>query len=209
MRLLNDALAAKLLEAAKTEFLTKGFRNASLRNIAASAGVTTGAIYRYYANKEALFDALVAEPAEAFFHEYQTYSKNFSSAELDRQLTTLPQLADKPNGKIAVLMTYIYEHYDAFKLIACCAAGTRYENYAERLTEIETASGMTLVHLLQKENRRRWIWTIRSFTTFPIRFLPAFLRSSRTMTNAADAQKHINALYDFYTAGWYEILGIK
>ena len=57
MRLLNDALAAKLLEAAKTEFLTKGFRNASLRNIAASAGVTTGAIYRYYANKEALFDA--------------------------------------------------------------------------------------------------------------------------------------------------------
>lgn len=60
-------LAAKLLEAAKTEFLTKGFRNASLRNIAASAGVTTGAIYRYYANKEALFDALVAEPAEAFF----------------------------------------------------------------------------------------------------------------------------------------------
>lgn len=209
MRLLNDALAAKLLEAAKTEFLTKGFRNASLRNIAASAGVTTGAIYRYYANKEALFDALVAEPAEAFFHEYQTYSKNFSSAELDRQLTTLPQLADKPNGEIAVLMTYIYEHYDAFKLIACCAAGTRYENYAERLTEIKTASGMTLVHLLQKENRMAVDMDDTLIHIISNTIFTGIFEIIAHDDNAADAQKHINALYDFYTAGWYEILGIK
>lgn len=50
-------------------------------------------------------------------------------------------------------MKYIYEHYDAFKLIACCSVGTKYENYIERLTEIETKSGTVLLHLLKKENR--------------------------------------------------------
>ena len=41
--------------AAKKEFLEKGFRSASLRNIVKSAGVTTGALYGYYSSKEELF----------------------------------------------------------------------------------------------------------------------------------------------------------
>ena len=48
MRTTNPKLAAGLLEAGKREFLEKGFQGASLRNIAASLGVTTGAIYGYY-----------------------------------------------------------------------------------------------------------------------------------------------------------------
>lgn len=35
----------RILAAAKTEFLEKGFRNASLRTIVKLAGVTTGAFY--------------------------------------------------------------------------------------------------------------------------------------------------------------------
>ncbi|MFR4773937.1 MAG: TetR/AcrR family transcriptional regulator [Ruminococcus sp.] len=38
----------RILAAAKTEFLEKGFRNASLRTIVKLAGVTTGAFYGYY-----------------------------------------------------------------------------------------------------------------------------------------------------------------
>ena len=57
MRAANERLAADLMAAGKKEFLNHGFMGASLRNIAASLGVTTGAIYRYYTDKEALFDA--------------------------------------------------------------------------------------------------------------------------------------------------------
>ncbi|MFR3029882.1 MAG: TetR/AcrR family transcriptional regulator [Blautia sp.] len=64
MRAANERLAADLMAAGKKEFLNHGFMGASLRNIAASLGVTTGAIYRYYTDKEALFDAIVAEPAQ-------------------------------------------------------------------------------------------------------------------------------------------------
>ena len=48
-----------LLRAAKEHFLKSGYEKASLRKICASAGVTTGALYFSFANKEALFDALV------------------------------------------------------------------------------------------------------------------------------------------------------
>ena len=209
MRPLNDKLALQILDAAKTEFLEKGYRNASMRNIAASIGVTTGAIYRYYDGKESLFDALVSKPAEEFYNEYKRYSDNFSKQELDKQLTTLPQLSDKPNGEIEVLMKYIYNHYDAFKLIACCSVGTRYENYIERLTEIETKSGTVLVHLLREKNRMAadmddTLIHIISSTVFN-----GIFEIISHDNDAKDAEKHINALYDFYTAGWYEILGIK
>ena len=209
MRPLNDKLACRILAAAKTEFMEKGFRSASMRSIAAAAGATTGAIYRYYANKEALFDALVSQPAEEFFNEYNTYSQNFSEQELDKQLTTLPHLADKPSGKIETLMKYIYEHYDAFKLIACCSAGTKYENYIERLTEIETQSGMVLVHLLKKENRMTACMDDTLIHIISNTIFTGIFEIISHDDNANDAQKHINALFDFYTAGWYEILGIK
>ena len=55
----ESATQQKILEAAKQEFLEKGFQGASLRNIVKTAGVTTGAFYGYYSNKEALFAALV------------------------------------------------------------------------------------------------------------------------------------------------------
>ena len=37
-----------ILSAAMREFLEKGFKSASLRNIVKTAGVTTGAFYGYY-----------------------------------------------------------------------------------------------------------------------------------------------------------------
>lgn len=50
-----------ILSAAMQEFLEKGFKSASLRNIVKTAGVTTGALYGYYDSKEDLFEALVDE----------------------------------------------------------------------------------------------------------------------------------------------------
>ncbi len=50
-----------ILSAAIQEFLEKGYKSASLRNIVKTAGVTTGAFYGYYDSKEDLFEALVSE----------------------------------------------------------------------------------------------------------------------------------------------------
>lgn len=46
-----DGTRERLLAAAKREFLEYGYRGASLRRIAASASVTTGAIYGCFGGK--------------------------------------------------------------------------------------------------------------------------------------------------------------
>ena len=56
----NDYEKRKLLiEAAKKEFLEKGYNKASLRNICANAGMTTGALYFFFSNKEDLYESIV------------------------------------------------------------------------------------------------------------------------------------------------------
>ncbi len=54
----------RLLKAAKREFALRGYKGASLRQICASAGVTTGALYFFFKNKEDLFRTVVAPVME-------------------------------------------------------------------------------------------------------------------------------------------------
>ena len=56
-----------LLKSAKKEFLQKGFMQASLRNICKNAGVTTGALYFFFKDKEDLFANLVQEPLNQLY----------------------------------------------------------------------------------------------------------------------------------------------
>lgn len=52
-----------ILESAMSVFALKGFEDASMREIAAAAGLTTGAIYHHYKNKDDLFYDAVKEAA--------------------------------------------------------------------------------------------------------------------------------------------------
>jgi len=52
-----------ILESAMGVFAIKGFEDASMREIAAAAGLTTGAIYHHYKNKDDLFFDAVKEAA--------------------------------------------------------------------------------------------------------------------------------------------------
>ena len=60
--------------AAKAEFLEKGYKDASLRNIVKSVGMTTGAFYGYYKSKEELFEAIVGEHYEYIRNRFITVS---------------------------------------------------------------------------------------------------------------------------------------
>ena len=59
MKLKKDEVRFKILMAAKQEFFTNGYLDANMRSIATKANITPGNIYRYYASKEELLDAIV------------------------------------------------------------------------------------------------------------------------------------------------------
>lgn len=208
MRPLNEALADRILTAAKTEFLQKGFRRASVRSIASAAGVTTGALYRYYANKEALFDALVAAPADELYQKYKDFIEAVSARELSEQLAYVSGMMNASEDEESGFR-YIYRNYDAFKLIACCAAGTKYEGYAERLVDIETRSTAELVRLLRESGRLgadvdETVVHILAGSMFAAVF--EIIAHDEPMETA---MRHILTLRDFCVAGWHKILGFS
>lgn len=57
----KEARPAELLAAALALFVDKGYAATRLEDVAARAGVSKGTLYLYYANKEALFTAVIQE----------------------------------------------------------------------------------------------------------------------------------------------------
>lgn len=192
-------------KAAKKEFLEKGFKSASLRNIVKEAGVTTGAFYGYYRSKEALFDAIVGEQASVFMDQFLAAQNTFAE---------LPPAEQQDNmGKISGdcmdwMVNYVYENLDAFKLLICCAEGTKYENMIHQMVEIEVAATHNFVAVLRSlghsveeiDPQLEHILVSGMFTAF-------FEMVIHDMTRE-QAVKYVMDLRTFYTAGWQKLMGL-
>ncbi len=72
----DKTLNLEILNSAKKEFLTYGYQEASLRRICKNAGVTTGALYKRYSGKEALFGTLLEPSLQAIEMMKQEYLQN-------------------------------------------------------------------------------------------------------------------------------------
>ena len=205
MRLINEKLAADLLEAGKKEFLAHGFQGASLRDIAASLGVTTGAIYRYYTDKAELFSALVEKPARELEERYRAAQKEFADQPLQDQLTELPEVSDENSW----IMEFIYDNFDAFKLIVCCSAGTGYEHYLDTLVEIEANSGRALLERMEEAGQQ-----IHQIDDALIHIVSSALFNGIFETVRHDMPRdkafvYLNDLKEFYSARWFKLLGMS
>ena len=123
-----------ILDTAKKEFSEKGYNDASIRKISKSAGLTTGAIFRYYPDKNSLFSALVAPVAN---HLLETY-KTGGSLGFDSLTEGSPeQIWDISKKILDDLVEYVFENKDVFHLLIDKSAGSSYENFVDLLIEEE------------------------------------------------------------------------
>jgi len=72
----KEEITAKIIEASIEEFITKGLNSASMENIAKLALVSKRTLYKYFSNKDEIFDAIVGELLDSFCRYADfTYSK--------------------------------------------------------------------------------------------------------------------------------------
>lgn len=198
----------RILAAAKQEFLEKGFLNASLRNIVKTAGVTTGAFYGYYSNKEALFSALVEPHAAAVMGKFMQAQDDFAHLPDSQQ----PEHMGVESGNcLNWVIDYLYadaSHYDAFKLILCCSDGTPYANFVHQMVEVEVDATFQFLETLRRLGKHvpvidRQLCHIVSSGMFS-GFFEIIIHDMRE----EKARSYVNALRRFYQAGWEELMEI-
>lgn len=137
---------ARILQAAEREFLDKGFQQASLRQIVREAGVTTGAFYRHYSTKEALFEALVKPHADHISALFAQAIACLEGLPREQQTTNMSRVSA---DYLDQMLDYIYDHCDRFKLRICSADGTLYQNFLHGLVELEVQSTYRYLAVLQ------------------------------------------------------------
>ncbi|MBQ8094240.1 MAG: helix-turn-helix transcriptional regulator [Clostridia bacterium] len=138
-----------IIEAAMVEFLEFGFKDASLRRIAAAAGMSVSGLYKHFAGKEEMFSALV-EPV------YQGLLDLFRQEANDQeQFIGMGDLSCWDTGRDAKLaVAYIYDHLDAFRLIVCKSQGTKYERFLHDLAVLEEETTLYFMRNLREQGMK-------------------------------------------------------
>ena len=128
-------LDSGIAQAAYKELLTCGFQKASLHKIAENAGVTTGAIYTRYQNKDALFVSLL----QGFF---KTMEELFSPAEQEyeraRKSARAEDIIRAINVEEGIYFRLLTEHYDDCTLFFSRSDGSSVERMLKELMERKT-----------------------------------------------------------------------
>lgn len=133
-QVLKEEVQKRIVEAALVVFAQKGYAAATIGEIAAGAGISTGNVYRYYENKEALFDDAVSE----------RFVRRFSAL-LRQRVEALARAEDErrlghPQDTLWIaaseeLMRFTIENRLRLVILLDRARGTRWEGFADETAE--------------------------------------------------------------------------
>lgn len=200
----KTATHEKILPAAKEEFLQKGFEQASMRNIAAKAEMSAAGIYRHFADKEALFAALVQPALDACERWYNAH-KEWDYELLDRNdLETMW----KSESDAELITEVVYPNYDAFKLLVCRAEGTKYAGFLHDLVMLEQTETLAFMDVARergipvKEVRTEELHLLLSA------YITALFEVVVHDFPIEDALHYLDTFQQFFYPGWRAVLGM-
>lgn len=190
---------------AQKHFLEYGFERASIREICKDAHVTNGAFYNHFDDKEALFGALVESVVQEVKAIYEaSVNEHMELAKTD-DLKSLWKLSEET---LSVIIEYIYEHFDVFRLLLMRAEGTRYSSFLDDVVCLETR--VTLKFFAELKSRGFQVRELAEEEWHIL--LHAYFASLAevVMHNFPKeaALKYVHTLVSFFNSGWQTVLGI-
>ncbi len=120
----KEATRQRILEVGKRAFIEKGYDGAYLRDIAKEAGVTTGAIYGHYKDKDALFTDRVSPVLEGLKERLAALDQEYLTIDNDT-LRDDPMIIQSPDE----IVDYVYDHLEEFLLLYNSADKTSMKNW--------------------------------------------------------------------------------
>lgn len=194
---------SEIISIAKVEFMEVGFQEASMRKIASKVGITATALYRHYANKEEIFDAIVEPAVSAWAAMCKT--EEIRQTDTARQHGLDAMWQDKEQSRFIVDM--IYKDFYAQKLLFCRSKGTKYENYLHEIVtmvQVATLSFMkelqdSGVHINQVDEKEMHLLLSAQYS--------AMLEMVDHDFSYDEAIHYAETLASFFKEGWRKFLG--
>ncbi len=129
-----DLTHNRIMESAMNHFMDEGFSGASIRQICKDAGVTNGAFYSHFDSKEDLFDSIVRPVVDGMRELYDEENVQYMDI---KSADDVKRALEQTFSSNRILIGYMYEHVDIFRLILAAGTGTVYENFVDDLAREE------------------------------------------------------------------------
>lgn len=202
---MNEEVMEEILKAAKEEFLTLGYTEASMRNIAKKANLTTGSLYYRFLDKAEMLDAVVGNEAEELLTMFKRIQNDFAKKEIENQVSEMGSYTE--NG-LHVMIDYIYDHYDVFKIIICKSKGSKYEFYIDSLVDIEVENTYRFINELKDKKLKVREPSEDLIHILCTSFFASIFEVVQHDMKREEALKYADEIYAFNEAGWSVLLGL-
>jgi len=188
----------KILNAAKREFLDKGFAGTNVRAVAQRAGVTTGALYNLFKNKDGIFEALVGGVFNEFLN-ILAYNDVFEARELDMKAGDLSEITEMSQRRFLRMIDFFYANWDAMKLLVCCAKGSSFEHIFDKAIDLTEKETLRLLTMDGVKMSRRIKFFIHVMVTSHFENLKEIFYHDLTKSEAAEYVLDFNV---YHCGGW-------
>lgn len=195
-----------ILNTARKHFLKDGFSGASLRNIVKDAGLTTGAFYKYYPTKEALFDALTDPYIEHIYQIYDRVVEDFEKLSAKEQTSNM---SDTSGDGMDQMIDYIYEHYDNFRLLLKCGDSGKFETFIHNMVDREMRSSLEYVKKMKEDGIEITIVGESLMHMIYTGFFSSIFQIIEHDIDKETAKRNVHKLREFNTGGWERLWNVK
>ena len=195
-----------ILNTARKHFLKDGFSGASLRNIVKDAGLTTGAFYKYYPTKEALFEALTDPYIEHIYQIYDRVVEDFEKLSAKEQTSNM---SDTSGDGMDQMIDYIYEHYDNFRLLLKCGDSGKFETFIHNMVDREMRSSLEYVKKMKEDGIEIPIVGESLMHMIYTGFFSSIFQIIEHDIDKETAKRNVHKLREFNTGGWERLWNVK
>ena len=199
-----EGVAERIVDAAKREFLDKGYVEASLRTIAAEADTSTNSIYVRFGDKEGLFSAIVEPVLNEMTERFIRIQERFHLMTPEEQAERMPKYAD---GGTSELIDYMYEHLEEFRLLLDASYGTRFHNFVDELVRIEVEYTYKLMEAVGYSDKFGDAVTQKLLHIVTTSRFESIFEIIRHGMSREEATEYIELLSRYHRCGFIEIFG--
>jgi AcrR family transcriptional regulator len=195
----------KVKKAIKEEFLEKGYEEASIRSIGARAGMTSAGLYRHYADKEAMFNAMVEPLVEGI----KTWTARHTEKKFS--LADAGMLKEELCGEtfVDMIKEVILPRRDEFILLMSRSGGTKYENFIHDYVKGNQKEFLEAIRYMKEKGYPAAELSEEEMHMLLSAYLTACFEPIIHDYDEIKIEKYLNTVREFFMPGWLKIMGVK